>query len=1041
MPSSSLTSKITPKRQKQALGLFSLVTIYSLLGFFAAPLVVKTLMQNYVADKLKLELSLTQIEINPLQLAVRLDGLQIREPQGQTLVSAKSIYLNAGFWSSLWQRRFDIDELDLQRPFINAHINKAGQLNLLQLIPPQDKSPSSAWQLSVLGVHEAQIDMLDESRVIPFVSQLKSLSLTLYNLSSQAADKGNYQFTAQTDKGERLRWQGTVALQPMRSQGHLVIEHLQATTPASYMAEQLPITVKQGEIGISADYQLSLADNKPSFSLTHGHAVISDIKAEAKAKNSLFYDVAKIELEDLSLQSLDPQAQFKRFSLDKVQLTDRQGQTPFIELQQLMLQDGAWQQQTDNASLKQLDLAQLIVRDQQKNLLSLPKVIVEHLSVKPQKQFIDTGRIIITGGDTSLEILANNQTNWQRALPSLLAHFNASKAADVVTEDKPWTYALGELQLARFSVAAEDQRQKPAIKEPISINSLTINPELDLSRPHVLAADIGLGTGGKIKLQGQLQESPLLVDTQITLTHLALPPLAPYLNNVARLHLESGDVDVDGHLHLQQQPKLQITYDGNLGINQFAANDIKLNERFLAWNRLLARGVKWQLEPMKLDIKQVLADQPFTRVIIAPDKTINLEQVITNASSSSAATDNNTEKMPLHIDKVNVTNGSMLFADLTIKPQFATGIQSLNGEISGISSSMQSVAKIALTGRVDQYGKAIISGALNPFSPDKNSNVLVKFQNIELTTLTPYSAKFAGYRIDQGKLSLDLDYKIQNRQLVSTNKITLNQLTLGEKVDSPDAVSLPLRLAIALLKDSNGVIDLDIPLTGSLDDPKFRVGPIIWQAFVNVITKVATAPFRFIASLVGGGDDMDSIAFAAGGVVLDIDNDNDVKLAKIAEALTKRPNLRIELRGGFDKEADSQAMKLAKFNQLLKARLAQNNNEQKVLELLFTERFGQEALKQQRAISLKPKEDAANKDALLVSQNSFSQSLRNELIKSQDVQEGDLRQLALDRARIMRMQLVEKNKIEEGRVFILEPEASKMTDKQLVISKVTVNGG
>ena len=272
---------------------------------------------------------------------------------------------------------------------------------------------------------------------------------------------------------------------------------------------------------------------------------------------------------------------------------------------------------------------------------------------------------------------------------------------------------------------------------------------------------------------------------------------------------------------------------------------------------------------------------------------------------------------------------------------------------------------------------------------------------------------------------------------MATNKVVLNQLTLGERVDSPEAKNLPIRLAIALLKDSNGVIDLDIPITGSLDDPQFRIAPIVWQAIVNVVTKVATAPFRFIAGLVGGGEDMDSMAFTVGQA--ELSNEVITKLTTIADALNKRPSLRLDLRAVFDEVADAQALKNAKFSHVLNQRMAKGSQELSVLEALYVEAKGSELLKQQRVLQLKPVANKEAKEKLVLDVENYRLALRNQLIDLQDVSAGDLRQLALDRAKAMRTQLIDKLHIDEGRVFVLEPEAGKVNDKQTVVSTVSVN--
>ncbi|HNN29794.1 MAG TPA: DUF748 domain-containing protein, partial [Agitococcus sp.] len=350
-----------------------------------------------------------------------------------------------------------------------------------------------------------------------------------------------------------------------------------------------------------------------------------------------------------------------------------------------------------------------------------------------------------------------------------------------------------------------------------------------------------------------------------------------------------------------------------------------------------------------------------------------------------------------------------------------------------ISTQTNKLATVQLNGRVDQYGKAVIKGQVNPFKPDQKTNIALKFDNVELTTLTPYSAKFAGYRIDKGKLSLDLNYQVANRQLVASNKVVLNQLTLGERVDSPDARNLPLRLAVAILKDSHGVIDLNIPITGSLDDPKFKVGPIIWQAVVNVVTKVATAPFRFLAGLVNGQDDIDNIPFDLANSQLNEQASTNVQ--KVADILQKKADLQIEVRGNFNQQQELAALQQAKFKQLWNSNYPNQAFTISLLEKLYSQQIGAEDLAQQKVLTLKP---SAEGQSLTTQTAIYQQTLIDKLVKAQPITEGDLRQLALERAKSIRNQLVEKYQIAANRIFILEPNALELSQNQQVITNLTL---
>ena len=194
------------------------------------------------------------------------------------------------------------------------------------------------------------------------------------------------------------------------------------------------------------------------------------------------------------------------------------------------------------------------------------------------------------------------------------------------------------------------------------------------------------------------------------------------------------------------------------------------------------------------------------------------------------------QAFPVSIETVRIENAALEFADLSLKPQFGTQIHSLTGVINGVSTNASAIAQVELDGKVDDYGAARIRGSVQPFKATNFTDLKLAFTNLEMNRLTPYSGKFAGRRIDSGKLSVDLEYKIKQRQLSGENKFVINKLKLGEKVDSAEAANLPLDLAIAILEDSDGVIDLDLPITGSLDDPKFSYGSIVWKAIRNAVS-------------------------------------------------------------------------------------------------------------------------------------------------------------------------------------------------------------
>ncbi len=304
------------------------------------------------------------------------------------------------------------------------------------------------------------------------------------------------------------------------------------------------------------------------------------------------------------------------------------------------------------------------------------------------------------------------------------------------------------------------------------------------------------------------------------------------------------------------------------------------------------------------------------------------------------------------------TDGVLDFADLSLVLPFGTRIHGLKGDFNGISSRPGSPAQLELDGLVDEYGLARAVGQVDLFDPTGFMDIKVVFRNVEMTRLTPYTAHFAGRKIDSGKLSLDLEYKIKQRQLAGENQIVMDRLTLGERVESSSAKDLPLDLAIAILQDRDGKIDLGLPVSGSLDDPRFSYGQIIWKAIVNVITKIVTAPFRALGNLLGvSGDRLETVAFDAGEARL-LPPERE-KLKQLAQALAKRPGLGLAVRGSYHPETDRAAIKEMRLRRAVAEQMGRKLAEgedpgpvstaqpkaREALEKLYAARIGADALK------------------------------------------------------------------------------------------------
>jgi len=388
--------------------------------------------------------------------------------------------------------------------------------------------------------------------------------------------------------------------------------------------------------------------------------------------------------------------------------------------------------------------------------------------------------------------------------------------------------------------------------------------------------------------------------------------------------------------------------------------------------------------------------------------------------------------MPMFIKKIVLVAGQTNFADLSVMPNFATGIQNLEGTILGLSSKPSSRAKVDIHGSVDAFAPVSISGEVNVLSPVLYTDLAMSFRNIELSTFNPYSGKFAGYNISKGKLTTELHYKVDGRKLDAQHHIIVEQLEFGDKTESKDAVSLPVKLAVALLKDHDGVIDLNLPVSGSLDDPQFKLAPIIWKVFVKILEKAVTAPFALLGSLFGGGPDLQFVDFQPGAAELDPAATD--KARTLVKALIARPQLKIEIPIAVVNDLDRPRLIEEKFQAQLQAQAATARKKSSsvigfaqldaaaqldLLTQLYTKNFGAEPKFPEAIAVIKAKPDiTAAKIEFL------SRELHDRITTS----EAELTALGQQRAMYLQQALLTDTQIDPDRVFLVANDKAKNHD-------------
>ncbi|MGK5079902.1 DUF748 domain-containing protein [Janthinobacterium sp. HLX7-2] len=576
----------------------------------------------------------------------------------------------------------------------------------------------------------------------------------------------------------------------------------------------------------------------------------------------------------------------------------------------------------------------------------------------------------VTASGAQIDLARNRQ--GQFAIAQKLPVFVSSKAdSGKETPSAPWSTSIAKVELSQFGARFDDAGT--GIKGTLQDARLSLqNVSNDLKQALPFELGMGLREGGLLTANGKFVPGTGAVDAQLNVKKLALAPVQPLLTQHLKLKLAGGALSGSGRLMTgggaPKAPK--VRYVGGVDIAGLVLNETD-GKRFASWKSVRADKLTASVGPDFLDIAELRVVEPNAQLIIENDRSLNAQRLLVKApesaqpptpavASTSAAAPAPDAAFPVRVRRVRLQNAKLDFADLSLRPQFAAKIYELNGVVTGLSTKRDARSQIELDGRIDEFGLARVRGQLNPFAPTDNTDLNVVFKNVDMVSASPYTMKFAGYKVAEGKISLDLQYKVRNRQLDGTNQVVLDKLTLGERIDSPDALKLPLELALAILKDSDGRIDLGLPVSGDMSDPQFSYGALIWKAVGNVLTKIVTAPFRALGNLLGiSADKLESIDFDAGSAVL-LPPERE-KLKQVAQILAKREQLKLAVPGQYS-DTDANALRTQAVRRAVAAKAGikldageepgpLNLGERKVrgaLRELYAERFGKAELDKQK---------------------------------------------------------------------------------------------
>ncbi len=521
---------------------------------------------------------------------------------------------------------------------------------------------------------------------------------------------------------------------------------------------------------------------------------------------------------------------------------------------------------------------------------------------------------------------------------------------------KPWSLALDAFELDKLKIALADLGTTPPLAYDIEPLTLAVrNIRNEGSAPIRLEAALRVAQGGMLRLSGEALPSGTRASAKATLERLSLKPLQPLVAARTALALGSGSVSAALQARYRKvKERAEVRAGGSASVDDLLFTVAADGGPFLGWKSLAASGISFHLAPDRLAVADIAVRGLDAKIVVNKDRSVNLAQAFKSPGGSTPAPAPSAKEkepgapFPVAIERVHLDKAAIDFSDVSLVLPFAAKIHEFGGDLLGLSNDAASRAVAALEGRVDEFGLARVEGSLTPFDPTGFLDLRVIFRNVEMSPLSAYSATFAGRRIATGRLSLELGYRIDKGALAGDNKVELQDFTLGERIEAPGALSLPLDLAVALLTDAQGRIALAVPVTGNVNAPEFSYGHVVWQAVVTVLTNIVTAPFRALFG--GGGEAIESIAFDPGRAAL-LPPERE-KLKRLAEALGRRPQLKLVVEGQHG-EADLAALRRREVATAVSVRLERagegaepqpvnprDARTQRALEALFAERIG-----------------------------------------------------------------------------------------------------
>ncbi len=929
-------------------GMAGLLVLAAVLAVRAVPGFVRDRAQAWVATNLPGKvLAIGNIGFDVWELRLRFGRIAIadRATPDRPLVVLAGLQLDAAA-SSLWTLQPRFDRVLVTGPAVHAVLRRDGSLNLAELLPPDDGSPLPRVSIAELEVSEGRLRFTDARGAVAKDKRLLPINLTLRDFSTGPGAAGGYRVTATGDDGEALDWQGRLTVAPLASRGTFRVIGARLATIGRFLGDWLPLRLAGGTLGVAGSYRIALpaaaGDAAPPLDWGIDIARLDLADASARLPDGTGLATAALRLGPIRVLANDGVVEAGALVAQGIAATLPGGERARLGSLSLAASRYDWRRRQLASGTIGIDGVSVTGRGPGAATVALARLAVAPGQVAFGRRHAELGAVTLAGLRLPLQLRggmvqvpglwprrSGGGAGWRGSLAAL----RLGDAAVQLAVDRPGAAP------ARFAVAPLD----------LTLGALAS----DGHAPLRLALAARIDGRARLRLEGKATAAGD-ADLAIDLADLSLPRVAA-LAPPSSVAVRGGALSLRGRV---QVARGEPSFVGGLGVRNLAVVERANGDPLVGWSTLAVSGMR--ASARRLSIARVSVDGLLSHVLVTRELQLNLSRVaglppgeddielppeseaplpgavapttapaiaasvaevaaaqteaqatalaagtmdgpgklrviapVANTASAAA------ELLPVSVARVDVRRSNIIFTDQSIDPHFQVRIEDFAGVILGLSNRPGTQARFALRGFVgDRFAEATLAGRANLFAYDKDTDLVARFRNIELPLLNPYSGRFAGYDVARGKLTTEIHWRIVDRRLDAQHHLLVDQLQWGAATGSKDKVPLPIRLASSLLKDRNGLITLDLPVKGTLDDPKFRVWPIVWRIFGNLMGKIALAPFKLLGSIFGGGggDEVQFVGFAPGSAALS--EDSGKVLAKLAAGLADRPEINLDIPAG-----------------------------------------------------------------------------------------------------------------------------------------------